>query len=184
VLNLARRSANIGVAITPEAPPMSRRDDENTATESRGVPASIAVFLGLFLLFLGVVAGAAGMYLTVGRSAARDTELARLEAERAMAAEVFARQEAANAKAQVAQLAAAKTPKPPPLARDEFKAKVMGKTPEQVIEAVGKPDRAQNGGPDPMWFYDRRTVDPVSRAVDVNAQLVFKSGIVALVTFS
>ena len=88
---------------------------------------------------------------------------------------------AADAEARARAVQAAQ--RPAPIDREEFQLKVMGKTPAEVIEAVGKPDSIQDGR-DPTWIYDLRTIDPVSRKVDVNARLIIKSGVVALVNFT
>jgi hypothetical protein len=162
---------------------MSRRDDgrdEPRRDEEKGLPTSVMV-LGLLVLGLFAIAAIGGVYwLLSDRQSAREVELLRAEAlqARAVAADAEAR-----AQAVPAAKAMGEAMKPDPISRDDFKAKVLGKTPEQVIEAVGKPDRTADE-PDPTWFYDRRTVDPVSRAVDGKARLTFKSGVVALVNFS
>ena len=49
-------------------------------------------------------------------------------------------------------------------ARDEFKRIVLGKTPEQVIAAIGRPDvqgGAEGDGPE-WWHYHERVRNPVT----------------------
>jgi outer membrane protein assembly factor BamE (lipoprotein component of BamABCDE complex) len=48
----------------------------------------------------------------------------------------------------------------------------MGKTQQEVIQAVGKPDVTQETG-FTTWYYNSRTLDPVNGRVDYNAQVVF-----------
>jgi threonine dehydrogenase-like Zn-dependent dehydrogenase len=155
---------------------MARRDDdrdEPRRDEDRGTPTAVLVLglLVLLVLGLGVVGG---MYwLLSARQSAQQAV--------AMHEQMVARERA--------EQAAARQPVPPadrpaPLTRDEFKAKVMGKTPEQVIEAVGNPDRKDAEGADSTWHYDRRTIGPGSKAADATARLAFKDGVVAVVHFN
>jgi hypothetical protein len=60
--------------------------------------------------------------------------------------------------------------------RGDFKSLVMGKTPEEVIKRVGKPDSTQDIGGEPTWYYRNRTIDPTTGAVDDKAQVEFKNG--------
>ena len=73
--------------------------------------------------------------------------------------------------------------RPAPIDREEFKLKVMGKTPAEVVEAVGKPDSTKDGR-DPTWSYDQRTFDPVTQKVDVQAQVTFSNGEAKRVDFN
>jgi hypothetical protein len=51
--------------------------------------------------------------------------------------------------------------KPTEYDRAEFRALVMGKTPDEVIEAVGRPTRTQNTPVCDFWYYDG-ILDPIS----------------------
>lgn len=65
--------------------------------------------------------------------------------------------------------------------RAEFRERVVGKTPDEVIEAVGRPDStAENDGPffrSARWEYRRRTVDPATGRVDPVARVEFRNGV-------
>ena len=70
--------------------------------------------------------------------------------------------------------------------RDEFKALVMGKTRDAVRGGVGLPDSMQEDANDPnaaTWYYDKRTIDPVTGKTDVDAQVVFEDGVVVRISF-
>lgn len=67
--------------------------------------------------------------------------------------------------------------------RDEFRKLVVGKTPDEVIAAVGRPDSTQDSGRDPTWYYDSRTRDPVSGKIDFHAQVIFQDGKVVRVNY-
>jgi outer membrane protein assembly factor BamE (lipoprotein component of BamABCDE complex) len=67
--------------------------------------------------------------------------------------------------------------------REEFRAKVMGKTPDEVITAVGKPDSTQESGGNQNWYYEKRSRDPITGNVDRSAQVVFEGGRVVRVNF-
>lgn len=75
--------------------------------------------------------------------------------------------------------------KPDPVTREEFKKAVEGKTPDEVVEAVGKPDQTSESGGRKYWYYDRRTTDPTTGKTDARAQVVFgEDGRVRSVNFS
>jgi len=68
--------------------------------------------------------------------------------------------------------------------RVEFMKLVMGKKPDEVIAAVGKPDdKTENAlKPDsPVWYYKRTTINPASGELDHSAQVVFEKGVVSAV---
>lgn len=79
--------------------------------------------------------------------------------------------------------APATTPAAKRWTRDEFRALVMGKTKDEVIAAVGKPDKTQEDRTAEYWYYDKRTYDPVAEKNDNRVQVVFKDGIVTGVNF-
>jgi hypothetical protein len=57
--------------------------------------------------------------------------------------------------------------------RADFRNAVLGKTAEQVIQSVGRPDSTQEFGDGPTWYYEGRTYDPVTGKKDSRAQVVF-----------
>jgi outer membrane protein assembly factor BamE (lipoprotein component of BamABCDE complex) len=67
--------------------------------------------------------------------------------------------------------------------REEFRQLVVGKSADEVISAVGRPDKTSDNGGDPYWYYWDKTVDPTSGKTDSNAQVVFKHGQVARVNY-
>ncbi|HJZ92362.1 MAG TPA: hypothetical protein VKE40_15910 [Gemmataceae bacterium] len=66
-----------------------------------------------------------------------------------------------------------------------FTKQIVGKTPDEVIAAVGAPDSIQRSGKDidTIWYYNRRTKDPVTGKVDVSVEVIFKDGKVDRVSF-
>lgn len=72
-------------------------------------------------------------------------------------------------------------PSPPPPGvvlptRDAFTAAVKGKTANDVLVAVGKPDQTTASGDTQYWYYQERTVDPVSGNADREAQVIIENG--------
>src|SRR4051812_16005132 len=67
--------------------------------------------------------------------------------------------------------------------RDEFKALVMGKTPDEVIAAVGKPDETREDDRGQTWYYKNRTLDPITSKADYQVRVRFRDGLVANVTY-
>jgi hypothetical protein len=67
--------------------------------------------------------------------------------------------------------------------RDEFGKLVQGKTQEEVLKAVGKPDRTQSAGDRVYWYYNKITKDPVKNKIDSRAQVLFQGGRVASVSY-
>lgn len=63
------------------------------------------------------------------------------------------------------------------LAREEFKAKVIGKTPDAVIAAVGRPDQTFEGYGEPQWAYFNAAMNPATGKPG-NAMVKFKAGVV------
>lgn len=61
--------------------------------------------------------------------------------------------------------------------REEFKTLVMGKTPEEVIAAVGQPDSTQErpDGTQTTWHYDNRVTNPATTKPSTGI-LEFKDG--------
>jgi len=67
--------------------------------------------------------------------------------------------------------------------RQEFRELVMGKTPDEVIAAVGKPDRTADDDNSQVWRYDERTRDPVTGKADDNTHVYFENGKVTRVSY-
>jgi hypothetical protein len=67
--------------------------------------------------------------------------------------------------------------------RAEFRVLVLGKTPDEVIKAVGNPDRTSESGVAVFWYYDARTTNPATSRTDSKAQLVVRDGKVAEVNY-
>ena len=141
-----------------------------------GVPVSAAIFGVLVGMFVGAVLGGVFGYFA-GQAGGREAE------EHARAAAT----EAASLRQQLAARAAPADgpPRPAPLPRDQFRALVLGKTPDGVTGAVGKPDETSGGGPARAgaWTYHGRTADPATGKPDAAATLTFENGAVASVTF-
>jgi hypothetical protein len=71
------------------------------------------------------------------------------------------------------------------LPRDQFRMLVNGKTEQQVIDALGKPDQTQDvEGTGKMWYYHNAAVDPVTGKKTALVQVVFEGGVVATVNFN
>jgi hypothetical protein len=70
-----------------------------------------------------------------------------------------------------------------PITRDEFKAKVIGKTTAEVLEAVGKPDSTALSSPGNYWYYQRKTFDPVTGKNDQTAAVTIEKDKAVSVNF-
>jgi len=78
--------------------------------------------------------------------------------------------------------------KPKVLLQDYFRRAVLGKTKQEVIQAVGRPDRTSDWGKIgrdniSYWKYDDKTLDAASGKVS-SASVEFKNNVVEDVTFS
>jgi hypothetical protein len=67
--------------------------------------------------------------------------------------------------------------------RQEFRDLVTGKTPDEVLAAVGKPDATTEVPGQTNWTYNKRTKDPVTGKMDLFAVVVFRDGTVYDVLF-
>ncbi|MFO0847617.1 MAG: hypothetical protein U0871_03515 [Gemmataceae bacterium] len=78
---------------------------------------------------------------------------------------------------------------PPPSAdrrfsRDEFRAAVLGRSADQVVEAVGRPRSTGSGaGEEQTWYYGGSTIDPVTGHPDRFTSVTFRDGRVIGVRF-
>lgn len=77
-----------------------------------------------------------------------------------MAAKGFSQQEAPPSAA------------PEVFTREHFKSLVMNRSPEQLLDVVGKPDSTSTNGDTQYWYYRGRTLDYVTGKVDNSAQVV------------
>lgn len=74
-------------------------------------------------------------------------------------------------------------PAPAVVPREEFRKALLGKTPDEVIRAVGRPEDTTDDGGRQMWTYRGRTKDPVTGNVDSAAFVHFKGGRVSSVDY-
>ena len=66
--------------------------------------------------------------------------------------------------------------------REEFKAAVLGKTKDQILTLLGKPD-STSGGRSDGWSYNRITVDPISGKTDTRTWVWFNGDTVDRIDF-
>ena len=59
--------------------------------------------------------------------------------------------------------------------RDDFNA-ILGKSEDQVLEAVGKPDKTSEDAQATYWHYRGRTRNPATGQTDSDVQVVFERG--------
>jgi hypothetical protein len=67
--------------------------------------------------------------------------------------------------------------------RDEFKQFVMGKSEQEVIDALGKPNVADEEGDAKLWIYRNRTTVPATGKTDAQVSLRLQGGKVIAVDF-
>ena len=150
----------------------SRDDDRPEPRRDNGGNTALIVVLliGGGLLLLACAGVGVGFWFVRAQAVRVEAEMVRAEAEAdaRRAAEVEAEMEQGKA---------------PPMDREAFKKAVMGKTPDEVIAAVGKPDSASEGGRETYWRYKERTWDPTASKTDSSAQVVFEKGKVTAVNF-
>lgn len=80
-----------------------------------------------------------------------------------------------------------KSPEPPAAKvhpRDEFKSRVLDRSPNEVKAAVGVPHHTTAVGSSDTWFYPDATTDPVTGKQDAEAQVVFRGGKAVQVIFA
>lgn len=71
------------------------------------------------------------------------------------------------------------------LPRDQFRTLVNGKTEQQVLDALGKPDDTQDQeGLGKLWYYRNVAPDPTTGKKSAQVQLVFEGGAVTSVNFN
>lgn len=69
------------------------------------------------------------------------------------------------------------------MTRYEFSLAVMGKIPDEVLAAVGKPDRASESVGRSVWYYTNRSTRPSTGQIDPSTEVWFKDGVVLDVKF-
>jgi hypothetical protein len=77
---------------------------------------------------------------------------------------------------------------PPPhppwvYSRLEFSRLVLGKSEEEVIEAVGRPDETTEDDDARYWHFKNRTLDPLTQERDTDVQVVIKGGRVTNINY-
>jgi hypothetical protein len=133
-------------------------DDERAEPREQRGTSPIIWFTAAGVGLLALIVAVAGFSWFAMRADAVDRE-------RALHAEAESRAEGAAVQAVPAQ--------PAPISREDFRAKVMGKTAEKVIQAVGRPDESVEY-PGKLgrktWTYRNRTTsaDRVDKMTDVN----------------
>lgn len=67
--------------------------------------------------------------------------------------------------------------------REAFRALVLNRGKNKVIEAVGRPARTQDVGQDSFWYYENVTRDRVTGKLDATATVLFQGDTAVLITF-
>jgi outer membrane protein assembly factor BamE (lipoprotein component of BamABCDE complex) len=67
--------------------------------------------------------------------------------------------------------------------REQFDKLVVGKTQDEVLQAVGKPYLTSQADGVVYWHYMDRTRDPLTKGIDTDVQLIFKNGHVSAVNY-
>lgn len=68
--------------------------------------------------------------------------------------------------------------------RDEFRKLLAGKTMEEVLQLIGKPDSTSDTPDrDPMWLYRGITYDPLTKNTDTSVYVYFRRGVVDDIRF-
>lgn len=73
--------------------------------------------------------------------------------------------------------------RPNVILREDFRNMVMGKTQQEVIRAVGRPDNTNDLGSLVFWHYDMGAKDPASGKID-DVTVIFQKDVVIEVNFS
>jgi outer membrane protein assembly factor BamE (lipoprotein component of BamABCDE complex) len=67
--------------------------------------------------------------------------------------------------------------------RDEFKQLILGKTEDEVLQALGKPRSTSQKENVQYWHYANRTMDPLTKKIDSDAQVVLENGRVRAINY-
>ncbi len=74
-------------------------------------------------------------------------------------------------------------PRPTIFTRPEFSKRVMGKSEDEVIQTVGRPDETTEDRDTRFWHFKNRTRDPLTGEEDTDVQVVLKGGKVAEINY-
>ena len=74
-------------------------------------------------------------------------------------------------------------PRPRVYSRAEFSRLVLGKSEEEVIKAVGRPDETSEDDDARYWHFKKRTLDPLTQEKDTDVQVVIKAGKVSEINY-
>jgi hypothetical protein len=69
------------------------------------------------------------------------------------------------------------------MSRSEFQQIVIGQSAEAVLARLGRPNETQDLAGMQMWYYQKKTLDPVTQSIDDLAQIMFENGVVQQVSF-
>jgi hypothetical protein len=72
--------------------------------------------------------------------------------------------------------AAENEPEEPVYIREEFTGLILGKTAEEVHQALGPPAKTSADPDAEYWHYRNRTRDPITGRLDSDVQIVFRKG--------
>lgn len=67
--------------------------------------------------------------------------------------------------------------------REDFSRLVMGKSEEEVIHAVGRPDETSADDEARYWHFKNRTLDPLTQEKDTDVQVVIEGGKVTKINY-
>ena len=137
-----------------------RYEDDETPRHSPGTQNTAIVVLAIIGIVLFFVVVGVGTFLALG---ARGVQQA-AEEEQAREVERQAKEKSLPT-------------------RDEFRAKVMGKTTDEVTDLVGKPDSVAASGGAATWTYRNVSRDPVTGKTDGPVSVHFRNGRVEKVDF-
>lgn len=69
------------------------------------------------------------------------------------------------------------------LSRAEFQQAVIGQSADAVLARLGRPNGTEDLAGMQIWYYQKKTMDPVTQAIDDVAQIMFENGVVQQVSF-
>ena len=67
--------------------------------------------------------------------------------------------------------------------RQDFETKVIGKTPEQVMNVIGRPERTEETSALFQWKYDEVTRETATKKIDKITTVTFERGVAVKVEF-
>jgi hypothetical protein len=74
-------------------------------------------------------------------------------------------------------------PLSPVYSREEFSRRVLNKSDDEVLAAVGRPDATSEDNEFRYWHFKKRTRDSLTRAEDTDVQVVIKEGKVVEINY-